>query len=254
MLLGVYLLQDRHRPFLAGLALAAAVNVKLIPIMIILPLLIVTTDWKQLGRLVGGLAVGALPFLPEILVIPREFIRNVVSYTPDPDFWGIEGLAYSATLNRRWADGARLFADWYVQGYRPVLFGALILIALLERFRPRLDNYQRCALFLATFFILTPGFGMQYTAALAPLMFAVSAAWGLRYATTTGLMLLVIYLYYKTNGPVLNSELTSRFPVLAGMIGILAWGMLIQFVVQLLWKRRSVPAGPEPGVAPVRRN
>jgi hypothetical protein len=230
--------------------LAAAVNIKLIPIMIILPLLIVTTDWKQLGRLVGGLAVGALPFLPAILVVPREFLRNVVSYTPGPDFWGVEGLAISATLNRRWADSARQFYDWYVQGYRPVLFGALIVVALLERFRPRLDNYQRCALFLAIFFILTPGFGMQYTAALAPLIFATSVAWGLRFATTAGLMLLVTYLYYKTNGPLLNSELSSRFPVLAAMIGILAWGILIQFVAQLLWKRRAARLHPDQAVLP----
>ncbi len=238
MLLGVYLLQDRHRPLAAGLAFAAATNVKLIPVVLIVPLLITVREWRTVRGLVSGLLLGGIPLLVAVSVAPRDFIRNVVSYTPDPNFWGIEGLALSTFANPRWADEAHAFYDWYLHGYRPFLFGALVLVAVVERVRPRWDYYQRAALFIAIFLILTPGFGVQYTVALAPLAFAVSIRWGLWYATTAGLMLLTVYLAFRREGPLLDSQFTSLFPFPAPMIGMLAWGTLIGFVAFLFRCRR----------------
>lgn len=194
MLLGVYLLQDRQRPFLAGLAFAGAVNVKLIPLIIVLPLLITTKGAQRLRRLVAGLALGATPFLIPLLSVPAEFKRNVLDYTPNPDFWGIEGLALSAFTNQRWAGAAKIFYDSYLTGYRPVLIGVILAIAVTERIRPRLNDYARSALYITIFLLLTPGFGVQYTAALPPLAFAVSVRWGMRYALTSGIMILTVYL------------------------------------------------------------
>ena len=47
-LLAVYLLQDRNRPLLAGLALGLAINIKLIPVLLIPPLVLAAQSIREM--------------------------------------------------------------------------------------------------------------------------------------------------------------------------------------------------------------
>ena len=95
-LLCAYLLQNKRCHFLAGLALAAAINVKLTPVLLILPLLLWHRSWRSASKFVLGLAVGALPFVPVLVLAGKPFYANAIAYKSNPDNWGITCLLMQA--------------------------------------------------------------------------------------------------------------------------------------------------------------
>src|SRR3712207_5550656 len=60
-------------PLSAGLALAAAVNVKLIPVILIPGLLLSLRTRRDAWRFLAGLSVGVLPFVPVLLAAGRSY-------------------------------------------------------------------------------------------------------------------------------------------------------------------------------------
>ena len=79
---------DRQRYFFAGLLLAAALNVKLIP-LVLLPLVFLgPPNRKALLRLTAGLAVGAAPFVVPALAAGPAMYRNMVGYNSNAVNWG----------------------------------------------------------------------------------------------------------------------------------------------------------------------
>ncbi|MDB5303398.1 MAG: rane protein, partial [Phycisphaerales bacterium] len=79
-LLCVYLIEDLKRPLLGGLALAAAINIKLIPVLLILPLVLTFRRWGDFLRFAIGVALGALPFVPVLLLARPSFTHNALAY------------------------------------------------------------------------------------------------------------------------------------------------------------------------------
>jgi len=66
-MLSIYLQQDRDRPLLSGMALAGAINIKLIPVLLIPAMVLRSRSWRSAGLLVLGLGAGVLPFIPALL-------------------------------------------------------------------------------------------------------------------------------------------------------------------------------------------
>jgi Gpi18-like mannosyltransferase len=80
-LLAMYFIANGRRFFLAGLALAAAINIKLVPVLLIPVVFSLCRSWRDARRLAGALLIGATPFLP-LLFAPRAIARNMLSYVP----------------------------------------------------------------------------------------------------------------------------------------------------------------------------
>ena len=88
-LAAVALLADGRRPFLAGLALAAALNVKLIPLLLLPAVALLLPDVRTMLRFGAGLTLGLTPFLPPVLFVWQAFYRNAIAYQPRTLWWGI---------------------------------------------------------------------------------------------------------------------------------------------------------------------
>ena len=191
-LLAVYLLADRRRPLLAGLALGAAINVKLVPVVLIPPLLLSLRSWREAAAFVGGLAVCVLPFVPVFVAVGPDFYRNALAYNPKPDRWGpMLPLLWNRELPLDPAvDRVVLF---YQANGRYLILGLVAAWAVLARRSGARDAYELAAVPYALFLALAPGFGAQYTAIVAPLLVAARPRVGLAYATLAGLCLLVLY-------------------------------------------------------------
>ncbi|HEX8914844.1 MAG TPA: glycosyltransferase 87 family protein, partial [Humisphaera sp.] len=95
-LLSVWLLERRARPLAAGLALAAAVNVKLLPVIFVPALLLGCRSRREAGRFLAGLAVGVVPFVPVLLAAGEAYFRNAIAYGSRPDKWGVQLLLLPA--------------------------------------------------------------------------------------------------------------------------------------------------------------
>ena len=230
-LLAAYLAEDRARPFAAGVALAAAVNVKLIPVVLAPALLAGCRTRGEFLRLLGGVSLGAIPFVVMLLVYGGAFYEQVIDYNSRLGKWGVgfflrQGLEIPATAE---------VADLLIRRYRAwgkYLMLLVIGIAALDGRRLGWDRYRSAAIGFALFLILTPGFGVQYTVGVVPLLFAVSVPFGVAYSCAAGAYLLALYVRFGTDGFPLASVFTGKEPLGPAMIGLVAWGVLIAFVVR----------------------
>jgi len=120
----------------------------------------------------------------------------------------------------------------------------VLALAAYARARRWSSVYERVALGLALFLIITPGFGVQYTAILGPVLLAHSRRWGLRWALFSGLFLLAVYATFYQGGFPLHSQFPGAFPLSAAVVGTVPWALLVAFAwVTLRQSRRAAVPG-----------
>src|SRR5581483_694239 len=194
MLLSLWLIEDRAMDFTAGLVMAAAINVKLIPLLVIIPLVGTYHDWKRLVRFLVGLSVAVAPFIPFVLIEPYRFYRHVIAYGSAMDYWGINEFLLETGSQERFRRIAYICASGYYVKGRWVVLAAVVLMTLRARRSGRYNAYTLAAGAGALFMILTPGFGLQYLILLVPLMLATGRLSAANfYSAFAGLFLLFAY-------------------------------------------------------------
>lgn len=240
-MLAVYLMEDRRAFFLAGLALGAAINVKLIPLLLVGPLLLSCRNWHEASRFVAGLAIAAIPFLPAVFYAGPDFFRHAVAYNSGLNRWGINYFLLLGKETPAWTATSGGPAAWYHGNGRFLLFALIALWAAAARAWPRWDRYEIAAVTFALFLVFTPGFGVQYTVAAGLLMFAVRPRPALAYAAVSGLFLLNVYLNR------LVPDISPSIAVFDGAVspaeahlGCIAWAIAAYFLLAVILPR---PAG-----------
>ena len=162
VLLAVYLLQLRGRPFGAGFAFGIAISLKLTPV-VVLPWLLFLAVRQGRGTLVRFVGAGALVFLvlwvPVLLLRFEEFRDAALGYR------GVAlrewGFSYFITSEGpTWAP----VAEWF----STTGSNLAVLVAMLSPFvfvawqRGRANLLALSGFPLATFLLITPAYGMQY--------------------------------------------------------------------------------------------
>ena len=103
----------------------AAINVKLIPILLIPPLLLSYHDWRDARKFLLGLSLGVIPFIPVLFIQPAAFYHNALTYGSMVSNWKyrsrswltvalVRGLRCSSTSDRR---RVRTFSASFDSGY-----------------------------------------------------------------------------------------------------------------------------------------
>src|SRR5262249_36528234 len=137
------------------------------------PFAVVTDPNTEAGsRSPGGLALGLVPFLPFLVSAGEGFYRHAIVYNSLPDNWGIGFFLNASEQNARFAAAATRFAPIYRASARYLILLACTMLGAWGRWR-RWSPYRIYFLCLATFLVFTPGFGVQYTVYVVPLLFAV---------------------------------------------------------------------------------
>jgi hypothetical protein len=121
------------------------------------------------------------------------------------------------------------------------------MIALLALWRPRRWTvYEVAALAYASFLVLTPGFAVQYLVSVVPLLTLVAVRRSAVFAAAGGLFLFAMYCF----GPFTRWSTIRIGPTAyaVGLVcGVVAWSVLISFLVRgVILKVRRAP-GAEPG-------
>jgi hypothetical protein len=229
-LLAAYLLADRKSPGLAGLALAAAVNVKIVPVLLIPALLAACEDWRGVGRFLLGLAAGVVPFLPLLLTVPAAFARNALFYTPAAGEWGLMFFPMYAQHLPAVAGRAGGAVEWLSRYGKFLMLGACAAVGAAGWiWRGRWSAYELGALAWALFLVLTPGFGFQYTVYVVPLMLAVDLRRGAAYGLAAGLYVLTVYAGTWDGSLPIQSLFTGKPNPMPVPLGLVAWTMLVGF-------------------------
>jgi hypothetical protein len=178
---------ERGRWMLSGGFFALALNVKLVPAILVPPLIATIRRRQDLLRWLIGLAPGAIPFLVVASSDARLLLERVVSYSPDPNTWGITLFTY---VFHRGSELAGLGS--YAGVARYVTIGASLVLALVVRNRS-IDAATAMAAGSLVFVILTPGLGIQYFALPALLLFAVSPSRAWLFGWVGGLAAYLLY-------------------------------------------------------------
>ncbi len=227
---------DRQRYFLAGLLLAAALNVKLIP-LVLLPLVFIGSPTRRaLLRLTTGLALGAAPFVVPALSAGRAMYRNMVAYNSYPDNWGLLVILKAGVHIPVLGTFAAVLKDAYLADGRYFVLAAVTLVALLSKFRGNRLMAEQVALGAALFLLLTPGFGVQYVIFVTPLLCLVDVPAALLWGWISGLFIGLVYWGFRVPGTHFASLHATFIPFPAKIIGVAAWAMLLQFV----WRHRTI--------------
>lgn len=232
----------RERPALAGLALGGAIAVKFIPV-ILAPVLLLhfRRDRERLSALIG-LIFGALPIFWVFAFRPSGFLSNVVEYRPMLENWGI---VFFARLAERVPP-----TQFLLPGSLPAIeqMGTVAImlcasgVALWVARGLQAPIYATYAVILAAFLIFVPGFGVQWTALLGPILTANSWRWGAAWGLLSGIFIASVYLHFWTGTRYAFSWFNTAFPFNDALLGLAAWGLLVAFAVMsvVAWRRGAM--------------
>ena len=226
-----YLLECRNAPFTAGLALGGAINVKLIPVLLIPILVVRVTKWDGLVRLAAGLSVAVIPFVPALLTSWPGFRHNALEYNSSWENWGFAFFIRHAEASSRLHAIADIVHRVFASIGRYLIVGGILAVCQLQRLTRRFDSFQLAACAFALFLVFTPGFGVQYTVVVVPALFACSLSWAVVYSLTAGAFIFGVYfLFWNVTWP-LYSHFTLGFSQPVSLLGILSWALLGTFLV-----------------------
>ena len=166
-LAAAWLLTERRRPTAAGLAIALALSIKVVPVAALAVLLVAAWRGRYgLARLVAGAAgVVVVLWTPVLVRHWRVFVQNVVGYEGTDSAnspWGLVLLAHRLGLGRQEV------AFLYGPGRFAILLVCSAVPVVLIWRKPSAAPHG-VALALVLTLLLSPTFGVQYFAwALAP--------------------------------------------------------------------------------------
>jgi hypothetical protein len=239
-MLSIYLQQDRDRPLLSGMALAGAINIKLIPVLLIPAMVLRSRSWRSAGLLVLGLGAGVLPFIPALLGARATFLANVLRYNSMIDRWGIN--FFLLLDESTWVPGHRgeALSTAYYSWARYLILGLTALWAVVGGIKPRWTLYEMAFVTFAILLLLAPGFGVQYTVLAGVPLFAIRPRWAVVYAALAGFFVGSAYVLYWTGTFPLYSHWGVLFPEPAGTLGLLTWLMLLVLLCLIVIRPTSL--------------
>jgi hypothetical protein len=235
-----YLMEEKRSPLGAGLAMGAALNVKLIPVVAVLPLASRCLRVRDVGRYAAGAAMGAVPFLWAYLSFGpdgrRAFVQALFFYRSFRDHWGVE-LAVRVTRNMLDTVGevpgylVRIVGNYYAT------YGAELVLVASAAFaywhftrsrrdgEARLDAYALVAAGFLLFLLFGPGFAVQYVGCVVAPLIATDIRRGAVVATVTGVFIGMVYAHFVVDWSPIYSE---HGPMPTGLtpLSIAAWAVL----------------------------
>jgi hypothetical protein len=228
VLLGSFLIIDKHIALVGGVALGLAIGIKLVPIVVLptVAVYLVRHHRDLLVRAATGFGVTfAITYGPAILTQWGGLKRNVLGYAGINDRpWGL--VRFADGLGWSWASQFMIGPGRYVV----LLLCALIPAALTWRWRSL--AMESVAMSLVAFLVLSPAFGVQYLA------WAVAAAYLLDIWSATlynflgGLLLYQIYDQWNGGLPWFQMAKGQLFTPYQVVLAALLWAVLIVVLVR----------------------
>lgn len=242
VLVAAALIAEGRRPVVAGLAFAAALNVKLIPLVLLPGVALLLPDVRTMMRFITGLTLGLTPFMPPVMFAGQAFYANAIAYQPRSGWWGISLLLSTLFDLPVVGSSFRSIAAGYATGARYVMMAGSLGLGVWAR-RSKCSAVELAALVFAMFLFLTPAIGVQYLVILVPVLVMTdlrrAGTWGL----VTGLFVCVLYIHFRHEWLPFSSVHNARrrpIPVSIELLGLVSWILLLEF----LWSRVRRRAEP----------
>jgi hypothetical protein len=223
--------EKAHRRHLtAGVLLALAISVKIVPI-ILLPVFVlqIVSDGSR-GRwrfLSGGALVFVVLWVPALLSGPAELVHNVLFYAGNGmDMWGLPVVGILMGV-----DPIRYQALIHASSYLALVAAAVVPVVIGRRVKGM--DLPRVGLCMGLFLLLSPAFGMQYLVWPLAVAFLVSFRWATVYAAAASAFALTVYSLWAHAMPWNWYEVRS-FPLPDFMVALMlpTWLALLTVVLR----------------------
>ena len=252
--LSFYLLLNDRSAFVAGLAFAAAISVKIVPI-VALPVLLLVAARSGRRRLLlflaGGAALMVVLWGPVLLHRWTPFERDVLGFKGYPGKWGIVEIAAVAGLSKHSIQSLE-------DSGRSVLLVLSAGVPFLLAWRRKDATIPAFGLSLVLVLLLSTASGARYLVWAVPAAFLINV-WAAAVYDVAGSILL-IHVYDHWNGGALPWEWnraratgwTHYEAFLAGVAWVALLAVAVLAIAPLASRRaryRTATAPPEPGSA-----
>jgi len=224
-ILSAFLLVDRKMPIAAGVALAAAVSLKL-PVATVVPVVFAAAlalGWPMLRRFTLGFGVVmAVLWLPPLVTQGKPFVHNVLLYSGNsfPRQWGPVEFARFLHFPGR-------LIDLYVSPGRLLLLAACALVGAYVAWRRPDLAVAAIGLSMAAFLLFSPGYAPQYMVWPVAAIFALGFWPATAYNLGAGAFLIALYTAWSGGLPwdhTYTVALTKPQALEAGAVWlVLAW-------------------------------
>jgi len=232
----LFLVARRKSPFAGGLLMAAALNVKLIPVLLAPSVLVLAGGRKGMTRFVAGAAVGAIPFAIAVVLGGGAVLHNLLGWAGVPDLWGVFGalraIGYGASET---LPGATAMIEGLASVTRYVLLGIVIAVPVHARRTGRRLDLRLPAFAMLLFLILAPGFGIQYMLYVAPFVLLMDLPGGAALACVSGAFVAATYGMFMVSWSPMTTLHTFPLPATAAALGGLTWLLLVALLVRM-WR------------------
>jgi hypothetical protein len=236
---------------LGGVAFAAALSIKLVPVVLapILAVALFRQGWRRLLAFATGALMVFGPLWGPVLRwrwVP--FRDNVLGYA------GVAWREWGLIKFASWLDAPESLTRWLVTPGRFVVVLLCSLLPALIVFQRREALVPAAGLALSMFMLLSPAFGMQYLC--WPLAGAYLVSFGAASLYNVAASVLTLVVYSRWNGGTApwdwNDARASAFVGLEYQLMVVTWLALGSVVAVGLWyllRRRAPSTVPAPAVA-----
>lgn len=221
VLLSLYLIEKRKYPWLAGIVMGMAVNIKVVPVIFAPAIFLYLPNYRSrieyFSAMGAAFLVGSLPYIYQD---PVFILNRVFGYPSIYGMWGFSRFLSYLLPESHWLNLA-------YENYGKFAIVAVIIAASL---RMNL-GMKRSPLFMQLGFItfifmsLTPGFGIQYLAWLIPWVVGLGIAATAIYYSASGIFQFLVYTYWSGGFPWFLAD--------SGEVGV--WGGYIIIFEIICW-------------------
>jgi hypothetical protein len=231
------------RALLAGVLLAVACQVKIIP-LIMSPVLFFFWWHRSKERAVTFTVANALTLLlcwsAPLLAMPGLFARQVLVYSSVWGWWGITYL-----FNISGIPGLKGMVSLtplspaqtiVVEILKLLIVVGVLVVAWRRRQSSAGDLLGTMGLVWALFFTFSPGFGVQYLVWVSPFLLYYSARWFMAFTATASVALFIFYNSISNGIPWQKGiGLERLFPVWGPPL-LLPWAVFVAFLIMKRWE------------------
>lgn len=224
----------KNKYFLSGLFFALALNVKLVPLVLLPAFLISCLSRKSFLNFSLGGITGMLPYYYPAMIAPFDMYRNMLAYNSNQDYWGFQ-LFFNKLRESTSYDGlADTFSFFYSKIGRYIILIGTISFATHSRLKEKIDFKTLVSLCGLWFFFTTPGFGVQYVVFILPVLLISNEEWGNFWGLWSGIFIGSVYYIFKINWYPFESHFGSFYPKYTKLIGLIPWIFALKISVSHL--------------------
>lgn len=253
----------QRRALLAGVLLAVACQVKIIP-LIMSPVLFFF--WWHRGKekaftfAIATVLTLVLCWSAPLLAVPEIFTRQVLVYNSIWGWWGftyllnisgIPGLAGTVSVTPLSPQQA-----FVTQTLKLVVIVGTLVLAWRRRKGTAADLLATMGLVWGLFFTFAPGFGVQYLAWVSPFLLCYSTRWFSAFTASASLALFIFYNTISNGIPWQKGYGLERLFHIWGPPLLLPWVVFVAFMIVSRWEfgLATAPAGEQTDEATVRES